>query len=194
MPGTSLRSLPRSTRRRHQPLPRSSPRSTSPRPEPITDAEPQPFTEAQPAEAPRIEPWSPDSDPWGAAWTMPPAVDEATVEDAAADEHADEAPPVEEAGVEDELDAGVVSAESPTDGWQAAEPEPDLEPEPPLTTDDSHDDEPDLAAAAIAGMAVEGATDETPALAEDDSPEDEQSIAGCGPRGRRRRGGRGRNG
>ena len=47
------------------------------------------------------------------------------------------------------------SAESPSDGWQAAELEPDLEPEPPLTTDDSHDDEPDLAAAAIAGMAFE---------------------------------------
>ena len=47
------------------------------------------------------------------------------------------------------------------DGWQAAEPDPDLEPEQPLPTDDSHDDEPDLAAAAIAGMALEGATDET---------------------------------
>ena len=40
-------------------------------------------------------------------------------------------PPVEEAGVEDELDAGVVRR--PDDGWQAAEPDPDLEPEPPLT-------------------------------------------------------------
>ena len=45
-----------------------------------------PSTEAQPAEAPRIEPWSPDSDPWGAAWTMPPAVDETIADEHVADE------------------------------------------------------------------------------------------------------------
>ena len=121
------------------PAPAFEPPVDEPEAEPFTDAEPQPFAEAQPAVAPRIEPWSPDSDPWGAAWTVPPAVDETTVDEHVAEEHADEAPPVEEAGVEDELDAGVVSAASSTDAWQAAELEPDLEPEPPPTQDDSHE-------------------------------------------------------
>ena len=139
------------------PAPAFEPSVDEPESEPFTDAEPQPFTEAQPAEAPRIEPWSPDSDPWGAAWTMPPAVEDAIADEPVVDEHADEAPPVEEAGVEDELDAGVVSAASLERCLASAELEPDLEPEPPPTTDDSHDGEPDLAAAAIAGMALEGA-------------------------------------
>ena len=52
-----------------------------------TDAEPQPFVDVEPAMAPRIEPWSPDSDPWGAAWTVPPVVEAAADgEPVAADE------------------------------------------------------------------------------------------------------------
>ena len=145
------------------PAPAFEPSVAEPEAEPFTDAEPQPFTEAEPAVAPRIEPWSPDSDPWGAAWTVSPAVEDAIADEPVVDEHVDEAPPVGEAGVEDELDAGVMPAASPSDAWQAAELEPDLEPEPPQTTDDSNDDESDLAAAAIAGMAFEGADDETPA-------------------------------
>jgi hypothetical protein len=68
------------------------------------EAEPQSFGSAEPAAAPRIEPWSPDSDPWGAAWMVPPvveaAVDEEPVADAAvAEEQVAEAPAAEEAAV-----------------------------------------------------------------------------------------------
>jgi hypothetical protein len=157
--------------------PAFEPSVDEPEPQPIADAEPQPFVEAQPAGAPRIEPWSSDSDPWGAAWTVPSAVDEPTADQPVADELDAAVPPVEEAGVQDELDAGVAAAPSSGDAWQAPEPGPEVEPEPPQAQDGSGDDGPNLAEAAIADMAVEGATDETPALAEDDSRDDERSIA-----------------
>ena len=124
----------------------------------------------EPAEAPRTEPWSPDSDPWGAAWTMPPAVDETIAHEHVAEEDADEAPPVEEADVGDELDVGVVSAPISSEVWQAAESSPTSSPRSP-TQDDSQDDASDFAAAAIAAMALESATDEAPPPAEGDSRE-----------------------
>jgi hypothetical protein len=104
-------------------------------PQPATDAEPQPFTESQPAEAPRIEPWSPDSDPWGAAWTVPAAVEGATV-----DEQVAEGSALDDAGATDDT--------------------------PSSAEDDSHEDGPSLADAAIVaaagGAAIEAASGDEP--------------------------------
>ena len=67
------------------------------------EAEPQPFVDAEPAMAPRIEPWSPDSDPWGAAWTVPPVVEAAPDEEPVADEDVAEEQVVDEPVAEEQV-------------------------------------------------------------------------------------------
>ena len=93
---------------------------------------------SEPAMAPRIEPWSPDSDPWGAAWTVPPvveapvdgepvaaddvgaerAVDEPVAEEQIAEEQVAEEPAAEEHEVRAE--EPVVAAALAEDGCRGA--------------------------------------------------------------------------
>jgi hypothetical protein len=105
------------------------PEAAEQEPSPDTDADeaPRPYSEngqapqlvadAEPS-APHIEPWSPDPDPWGAAWTMPPAVEEPAAE---------VEPPIAEAEPESIVEA---EADLEPEPIAEAEPEPVAEAEP----------------------------------------------------------------
>jgi hypothetical protein len=103
--------------------------------EPIAEAVPEPIAEAEPTEAPRIEPWSPDPDPWGAAWTMPAAEPEPAPfeepEPAPIAEVMPEAVAEAEPGPIAEAAPDPVTEPEPlTESEPVAEPEPVAAPEP----------------------------------------------------------------
>ena len=103
--------------------------------EPADASAHQPLRDAEPASAPHIEPWSPDADPWGAAWTVPPAAEEATDDghvadaDAADDESAPEEEGVVAAPADDEGSDNGVAAALLAAGALTAEPDIQLAPE-----------------------------------------------------------------
>ena len=112
--------------------PALEPSAAEPEPEPV----PEPYAEAEPTEAPRIEPWSPDPDPWGASWTMPTAAAEPVAEpepgaEAAPAAEAEPEPTPEPEPVADAppaeawAGAAALAAEPASEHWQELEPDPE---------------------------------------------------------------------
>ena len=108
---------PRSFEPEPMPTFEAAPAQADPEPRPA----PEPLAEAEPRDAPRIEPWSPDPDPWGASWTVSPPEPEPVTEP----EPVVEAPPPGEP-------PGTASAEEPAVVDEPQEPAPDTPEIPPI--------------------------------------------------------------